>query len=102
VSSPQVEIIQLSIHSQYKGGYLFFTACSPANTDLRRYVELSDHLYRITPTVLTPVTRGGIHGDDEQITVEHYYNFIRFYVALMLNADQPVSGHSASRHHREL
>ncbi|XP_046439795.1 N-fatty-acyl-amino acid synthase/hydrolase PM20D1-like [Daphnia pulex] len=77
-------------------------ACSPANTDLRRYVELSDHLYRITPTVLTPVTRGGIHGDDEQITVEHYHNFIRFYVALMLNADQPVGGHSASRHHREL
>ncbi|KZS05783.1 putative Carboxypeptidase PM20D1 [Daphnia magna] len=77
-------------------------ACSPANTDLRRYVELSDHLYRITPTVLTPVTRGGIHGDDEQITIEHYHNFIRFYVALMLNADQPEAGHLTVRHHREL
>ncbi|KAI9556469.1 hypothetical protein GHT06_016257 [Daphnia sinensis] len=77
-------------------------ACSPANTDLRRYVELSDHLYRITPTVLTPVTRGGIHGDDEQITIEHYHNFIRFYVALMLNADRPETGHSTVRHHREL
>jgi hypothetical protein len=60
------------------------------------------NFYRITPTVLIPVTRGGIHGDDKQITVEHYHNFIRFYVALMLNANQPVGGHSARHHHREL
>jgi hypothetical protein len=48
------------------------------------------------------VKRGGIHGDYEQITVEHYHNFIQFYIALVLNADRPVGGHSASRHQRAL
>lgn len=72
-------------------------ACSPGNTDLRRYVELTGALYRISPTILTPRTKGGLHGDDERIAVSDYRRMIDFYVRLVRNADLPIrpaSGHS--------
>lgn len=77
-------------------------ACSPGNTDLRRYVELSDHLYRINPTILTPVTKDGIHGDDERISIDHYHDFIQFYVALMLNAETALDSSTSSHQRQEL
>jgi len=73
------------------------SACSPGNTDLRRYVELTGALYRISPTILTPRTKGGLHGDDERIAVSDYRRMIDFYVRLVRNADLPIrpaSGHS--------
>lgn len=82
--------------------YIFFIATSPANTDLRRYVGLSDNLYRICPSVLTPLTREGIHGDDERIAVNHYHDLVQFYVRFMVNADNESVKQRHSNHHSDL
>ena len=63
-------------------------ACSPANTDLRHYVSLTANMYRLNPTVLTPLTRQTIHGDDERISVDDYHRFVQFYVYLLMDADE--------------
>ena len=75
---------------------------SPANTDLRRYTGLSQHLYRMNPNVLTKATQKGIHGDDERISVEDYHNGIQTFVALITNADEALGKRMPNRSHQEL
>ena len=78
------------------------SACSPANTDLRNYVNLSDKLYRISPTVVTPITRAGLHGVEERTTVEEYHNVIQVFVKVITNADEAIISRKPNRFHREL
>jgi len=63
------------------------TACSPAYTDLQQYQNLSEHLYRLTPNLITPKSQKGLHGDDEEITVEQYHKLVDVYLRIITNAD---------------
>lgn len=78
------------------------SATSPGNTDLRQYIQLSDHLYRINPNVVSKKTKDGLHGDDEQISVEDYHRVIQVFVALITNADEDLIERKPYHTHREL
>ena len=57
---------------------------------MQQYQNLSKHLYRLTPNVITPVTQKGLHGDDEHITVEQYHKLVGVYLRIITNADNVI------------
>ncbi|MFP4227349.1 MAG: M20 family peptidase [Salinivenus sp.] len=59
----------------------------PGATDSRYYAESTEHVYRFLPYTLRPADRGRIHGVDERISVEDYKTVVRYYAALIQNAE---------------
>jgi carboxypeptidase PM20D1 len=56
-------------------------------TDARHYAGLSNKLYRFTPFRLTPDQLSSFHGSNERLAVVEYTRLVRFYMALMRNAN---------------
>lgn len=54
-------------------------------TDARHYRALTPHVYRFLPCVLQDEDLARIHGANERVAVERYFDAIRFYRALMRN-----------------
>ncbi len=52
-------------------------------TDAKHFVELSDSVYRFMMFRANPTSMKRVHGVDEQISVEHYVEAVRFYHALL-------------------
>jgi len=97
---PAFELIACSLKQVYPKSTVA-PGISPGNTDLRRYIHLSDHLYRINPNVVNRVTKDGLHGDDERISVQEYHDAVQVYVALITNADEALVKTKPDRFHRE-
>ena len=57
-----------------------------AGTDSRHYKNVSKNIYRFLPVRLEKSDLGRIHGINERISIENYYQAIRFYKQLMVNS----------------
>lgn len=58
-----------------------------ANTDTRHYLQLTPHVYRFLPAVITGKDVTMIHGHDEKISVTSLFACVGFYHHLILAAD---------------
>nr|CAD7267283.1 unnamed protein product [Timema shepardi] len=58
-----------------------------ANTDTRWYLSFTSNLYRFLPTVILPSDVNRYHGNNERISIHHYYKAVSFYYRLIKNAD---------------
>jgi len=56
-------------------------------TDSRHYANLTNRIYRFTPTWMRPEDLDRIHGTNERISIENYAQAVRFYVQLIRNSD---------------
>lgn len=54
-------------------------------TDARHYVNLSPNIYRFIPGVVAEADLARIHGTNERIAVDGYFDAIRFYRTLIAN-----------------
>lgn len=57
-------------------------------TDSRYFYQLSENIYRFLFYTITPDDLKRIHGTNERISVENYYQLIRFYYQLIRNSDE--------------
>lgn len=57
-----------------------------AVTDSRHYAKVSDNIYRFTPVIIDRKDLKGIHGNNENISLENFENAIRFYKRLIVNS----------------
>jgi carboxypeptidase PM20D1 len=55
----------------------------PATTDSRHYKDITRHIFRFNPQILTQEEQGGVHGHDERISPENLEQGHKFYTALM-------------------
>ncbi|MBI4519103.1 MAG: M20 family peptidase [Deltaproteobacteria bacterium] len=55
-------------------------------TDARRYVALTQNIYRFTPIVGEPSDLARIHGTNERIALEHYEGAVQFFARLIQNS----------------
>ncbi|MDJ0877150.1 MAG: M20 family peptidase [Halieaceae bacterium] len=61
-------------------------------TDAKHFVDLSDSVYRFMMFRVNPMTAKRVHGVNEQVSVDHYVEAVRFYHALLSNlGDSPAS-----------
>jgi carboxypeptidase PM20D1 len=58
-----------------------------AGTDSKHYARLAENSFRFRPLRLGPGDLPRIHGVDERISIANYQQVIRFYEALLRNAD---------------
>ncbi|XP_046355018.2 N-fatty-acyl-amino acid synthase/hydrolase PM20D1-like [Haliotis rufescens] len=70
------------------------------NTDTRHYINLTNNIYRFSPTYMYPEDLARFHGDNERISVKNYEQAINFFYHLIQNADKP--GLQLSHSHSEL
>lgn len=52
-------------------------------TDARNYDEISNHVYRFSPMVMTKQERGSVHGANESIALRSLFTTIVFYEKLL-------------------
>jgi carboxypeptidase PM20D1 len=52
-------------------------------TDSRKYVGLSDYIYRFSPIRITNAEKNTIHNIDERISIKNYENMILFFQKIM-------------------
>ena len=57
-------------------------------TDTKHYVNLTDQIYRFSPTYMFPEDAKRFHGINERISVENYQDAVNFYYHVMTNADK--------------
>tara|TARA_R110002072_G_scaffold118716_4_gene251176 strand:+ start:4250 stop:5695 length:1446 start_codon:yes stop_codon:yes gene_type:complete len=57
-----------------------------AATDSRHFYNISDHVYRFAPIVLTKEDLPRLHGINERISILGYEKSVRFYATLMKNS----------------
>lgn len=100
-AAPAFELIASSLKQVYPQS-IITAGSSPGNTDLRQYIHLSDHLYRMNPNVINRETKGGLHGDDERISVQDYHKVVQVFVALITNADENLGQTRPNHFHRDL
>lgn len=86
-SSPNFETLQRTIHQVFPEavvtpGLLF------ATTDTVHYLELSDNIYRFSPTLAQPEVARTVHGTNERIPTESYEQIVRFFIQLIRNSAQ--------------
>ena len=60
-----------------------------ANTDTRHYLQLSENIYRFSPTYMYPDDLKRFHGRNERLSVKNYEEAVNFFYHLMINADEP-------------
>ena len=89
VDVPAFETIQTTIRQVYPG-VIVAPSMHIAATDTRRYTDISNNIYRFTPTVYTPVDMTRNHGLDERIKIEDFNNAINFYYYLIKNIDKRI------------
>ena len=58
------------------------------NTDTRHYTNITDNLYRFSPSYLYPEDLPRFHGLNERISVKNYEEAVNFFYHLMINADK--------------
>jgi carboxypeptidase PM20D1 len=51
-------------------------------TDCKNYKEISDYIYRFTPLRFNNQNLGGMHGKNERLAVNNYFEVIRYYEVL--------------------
>jgi carboxypeptidase PM20D1 len=56
-----------------------------ANTDTRHYWGVAKDIYRFCPTIMAPADLGRFHGINERISIQNYFQIIRFYFQLIKN-----------------
>jgi len=56
-----------------------------AGSDSYHYSEVSPHVYRFAPYLLTSEDMDRLHGDNERITIYNYKGMINFYYRLLKN-----------------
>jgi len=54
-------------------------------TDSYYFSEVSPHVYRFIPTIVSSENLESMHGDNERITIENYKDMINFYYRLVKN-----------------
>lgn len=52
-------------------------------TDARHYAEISEHVYRFSPMIMTKEERGSVHGSEESIAVRNLLRMCVFYSKLL-------------------
>lgn len=57
-------------------------------TDARHYRRLTGNIYRFLPARLGPRDLERLHGVDERVSVDGFFDAIRFYRALLVNAGE--------------
>jgi carboxypeptidase PM20D1 len=57
-----------------------------AATDARHFQDLTEHVYRFMPFLLSRDDLKGIHGTNERVSVEAFVKAVDFYVRLVRNA----------------
>lgn len=67
-----------------------------ANTDTKHYLNLTDNVYRFTPTFAGPSDTARYHGLNERISVENFNQVVEFYYRLIRNADYLVKRSSGA------
>ncbi|MDR0449823.1 MAG: M20/M25/M40 family metallo-hydrolase [Treponema sp.] len=53
-----------------------------ATTDSRHYRDLAGGIFRFSPFKLSPADSGGVHGHDERLSLDNFFQAISFYRAL--------------------
>ena len=78
-----------------------FAAVMIGNTDTRHYLNLTQNIYRFSPTYMYPADPPRFHGVNERISVENYEHAVNFFYHLIDNADRAELGnfHSGSHSH---
>jgi carboxypeptidase PM20D1 len=57
-------------------------------TDSKFYTKISKNSYRFSPMSLVQNDVDSIHGFNERISFENYYNFIDYFYNLIINFDK--------------
>ena len=68
--------------------YVDLTGLLVGTTDSKRFLNLSQNVYRFSPTFMYPEDIRRFHGDNERISLENYGQAINYYSHLLTNADR--------------
>lgn len=77
-------LLNKTIKECYENTYVAPTLVTGA-TDSYYFSEVSPHVYRFAPTILTPEDLDRNHGNNERITIKNYKSMINFYYRLVKN-----------------
>ncbi len=61
-----------------------------ASSDSYHFSEVSPHVYRFAPYVITSGDLVRIHGDNERIAIDNFKGMVNFYYRLVKNFQQPL------------
>ncbi len=73
------QVIQNTFHQKM----ILVPWITPASTDSRHYMDISDAIYRFIPITFHQKRLAQLHGVDEYITLEEYEAMLRFYQNLL-------------------
>lgn len=77
-------VLNKTIRESFENTYVAPTLMT-ASSDSYHYSEVSSHVYRFAPYLLTSENMGLSHGDNERISIENYKSMINFYYRLIKN-----------------
>ncbi|MFN8671359.1 MAG: M20 family peptidase [Candidatus Sericytochromatia bacterium] len=85
ITSFGYKVIEKSINKVFKN-----TIVSPsmvlAGTDSKHYLKISDNIYRFLPIKVKKDDLSRIHGTNERISIDNYFEIIDFYYNLFLDS----------------
>ena len=65
-----------------------WTAIMVGNTDSTHYLDMTQNVYRFSPTFMYPIDIPRFHGVNERISVKNYGETVNFFYHVMINADK--------------
>ncbi|KAJ9114650.1 hypothetical protein QFC22_005526 [Naganishia vaughanmartiniae] len=83
--SSAFEVFAKAVQAAFGNDVITAPSSMTGNTDTRHYVDLTQHIYRWSPSRIG--TRLFAHTVDEKIKIQTHVDAIRFYTELMVQAD---------------
>ena len=81
-SAPSYQLINRTVREVFPG-VLVAPSLMVAATDSRRFVEISDHIYKFSPVRATKDDLSRFHGTNERISESNLVEMVRFYHRLI-------------------
>ncbi|KEI40852.1 carbohydrate-binding module family 43 protein [Mixia osmundae IAM 14324] len=72
---------------RFPGNLSFAGSLMTGNTDTRSFWNLTSHIFRFTPTIMT-MAESHIHTIDEKASISEHIDAVRFFFNLVRNADE--------------
>ncbi len=82
IRCPEYDLLRSTVRETWPGAVVAPYQMN-GGTDARFYSELTDHIYRFSPMIMTKEERSSVHGANESVAFETLFTMIRFYIRLI-------------------
>ena len=84
-SSPAFQTLRRTIHQVFPD-VVVAPGLTTGTTDSPRYQEIAENIFRFIPVRMTDEDLTRLHGVDERISIENYFEIVRFFVQQIRNS----------------